>query len=760
MIVDSKNLKNPPDELLYVKVTWSKDRKQYKLDKSYSSYNYYIQSFTALSRVYPSNFNTEDTREIIEVKNKKTSSNQTIATNELQIVRSGGVASSTVINGGESYVFSGGKAFDAIVQSGKQMVIGVASNVTVKSGANLYISNSGQVLGATIEFGANETISSGVDKNASVYGKQNILAKGSAYSATINSGGVQNIKGYAKATEINSGGTANVNAGKTSSLIVNDGAILKINSGFDYNTVVQGGGKEYVLGSAIATKINENGFFELSSGGYALTITISKNALENICSKASDYNAKIFGEQVVSLGGNSVSARISNGGLQTVYGKSTNAIVFSGGRVVNQGSVSGLTISANGYESISGNKTVDSNAKIWGLQEIYGGLVYSAQIKKGGEQIIFNGSSINAQVSSGGKLTASGGTISGMCIVAGGILATQNNAKLSNLVLKKSATCNLDSTVTISGTNIFNDSSKIIGGSEDRLIKFAKNAVINLTKNVDMSNAFLDVASTSFVITGNNNKFSYIALDNNTKFTYNISAVTVNDKNYMLNLGSKINQADSNNQIIVQVAQGIGLYRLSQNLIQSKNTSYVIKQGNTTIGTAKLNGKTLTKNGVTYKLKSSGDRINLTLSLKAGKILKNNGKNSKLTGNTDSDIFYGGKGNDVITGKNGRDVSVYDTNSWGKDTIKKTSGTMIVLFNGLTKSKIKTSLKGSTMTISKASDDSQKITLEGWGSNTHSIVFTNGLSAFSKYLKTASPTTKQVSSARSEIWKKSGLAAS
>ena len=159
-----------------------------------------------------------------------------------------------------------------------------------------------------------------------------------------------------------------------------------------------------------------------------------------------------------------------------------------------------------------------------------------------------------------------------------------------------------------------------------------------------------------------------------------------------------------------------------------------------------------------YSVKTSGTQTNLTLAIKAGKMLKGTTGKDKLTGRAHSDIFYGSKGNDTITGKNGRDVAVYNKTAWGKDTIAKTSGTMTLLFKDLKASDIKKSLSGSTMTITKKSDSKQKITVKGWSNDTHNIVFGSGMKAFDKFITVTSPTTAQTTAARNEAFKKAGLA--
>ncbi|MBQ9405380.1 MAG: hypothetical protein IJU37_01415 [Desulfovibrio sp.] len=121
-------------------------------------------------------------------------------------------------------------------------------------------------------------------------------------------------------------------------------------------------------------------------------------------------------------------------------------------------------------------------------------------------------------------------------------------------------------------------------------------------------------------------------------------------------------------------------------------------------------------------------------------------------------MFYGGKGNDTITGGGGRDVAVYDKTAWGQDTIAKTSGTMTLLFQGLKASDIVKKINGTTMTITKKRDASQKITVKGWSDTSHTLVFTSGMTAFNTFVKAASPTATQATNARNEAFKKALLA--
>lgn len=93
-------------------------------------------------------------------------------------------------------------------------------------------------------------------------------------------------------------------------------------------------------------------------------------------------------------------------------------------------------------------------------------------------------------------------------------------------------------------------------------------------------------------------------------------------------------------------------------------------------------------------------------------------------------------------------MSVYDTKDWGKGVISKTKRTMTVLFNGLTESDSTTTTSGKDFLISKAADNNKTITVKNWSYATHNIVFADSMTAFDKYIKASSPTSKQLSAAR------------
>ena len=177
----------------------------------------------------------------------------------------------------------------------------------------------------------------------------------------------------------------------------------------------------------------------------------------------------------------------------------------------------------------------------------------------------------------------------------------------------------------------------------------------------------------------------------------------------------------------------------------------------------KLGAEAVVKNGVSYAVSAAKNVVSLKLAVAPGEMKIGNAKANKLKGTADSDIFYGGKGKDKITGVNGRDVAVYRAaDAWGKDTIAATKGTMTLVLGGLTAKKVTRSLNKDTgvMTITKKADTSQKITVKGWSAATHSIVYATAaeLKPFATYINAASPTDAQKQAAQNSVFKAAKLA--
>ena len=496
-----------------------------------------------------------------------------------------------------------------------------------------------------------------------------------------------------------------------------------------------------------------------------------------------DYNAFISGGKIV-LGSNfkktSFKDKVVSGGVQEVYGTAHNTKILRGGsQNMNGGSAYNTVISSGGrqriYSEAINEKTRTGNGFTSGTLIYNGGKQavvaqgassYDTTIFSGGSQKLYNGTYAYNTIISGGEQKLYPGAVANKTnIKANGIQILQNEYgySASTLGVAKNTTVSSGGTLQVYASCVAS-SAKILNGGSMEIYSGGK--AVSLTMN---SGAKLNLAGNATVtgktnlngvalsVSSVDNKLGTVTTNNSTKVTYKLSSVSAKSTNPMLKLSSNTAQ-NGQYTISVKKTQGIGTYELSENIKQANDTAYTLKLGSTTISTLKLNSGSSAVNGVTYSLKKSGAKVNLTLAMKAGVMKNGNASNNTLTGTSHCDIFYGGKGNDKIDGTNGRDVAVYDTTAWGKDVISKTSGTMTILFNDLASSDISKSLKSGTMTITRNSDTSQKVTISGWDNATHKIVYTSNMTSFNDYLKAISPTSTQQAKARTEVWKKAGLA--
>ncbi|MBQ7609053.1 MAG: AIDA repeat-containing protein, partial [Desulfovibrionaceae bacterium] len=529
-------------------------------------------------------------------------------------------------------------------------------------------------------------------------------SNGVAKNFILYSGGWQYVSsgGVASATTINSGGWQNVNGGVASATTISSGGRQNVNGGV-----------------ANATDICQGGEQRVSEGGVASDTTISSGGLQDVNGGvALDTTQKVGGNVIIDvIGGDSatkVTGSNAKGKFSYSNGVAKNFILYSGGsQVVSFGGVANAT-------------TVNKNGTL---------------------AILSSGTAVAVVLKEGGSLVIS----------SGGIAGTKSIASGASITLDSGGTLNLSAGNTLYGKNTFSDAT-ITGGTTKKRVALAKNASLTLGTNMVMNDLHLKVANAVISATGAGNTLGSLQTNKSTSVSYDISNVAAEDETYMLTLSTKNTQKLGSFSVNVKKSQGVGTYELSKNIAQQKNTAYTVKLAGKKQGTAKLDGLGLIKGTVIYTIDTgSANTVNFTVA-KTGKMLKGTTKAEKLTGTANWDVFYGGKGNDTITGKNGHDVAVYDKTAWGKDVIAKTSGAMTLLFKDLKADNIIQKTSGSTLTITKKSDAKQKITVKGWSDETHNVVFASSMTAFNKFLKAASPTTAQTTAARNEAFKKAGLA--
>ena len=275
----------------------------------------------------------------------------------------GQTATSTTVNdGGNMTVASGGSATSTTVNAGGNMEIdnyGNATSTTVNSGgtingftvledqyydSGLHVSNAYVIWGylyegqtatsTTVNSGGNMTVASGGSATSTTVnsgGSMTVASGGSATSTTVNAGGNMEIDNYGNATSttVNSGGTIN---GFTvlgdqyydlsvhvSNAYVNDWAYL-FEGQTATSTIVNSGGYMRVSagGSAISTTVNAGGEMWVSSGGSAISTTVNAG-----------------GEMWVSSGGSATATTVNSSGCMYVSSGYVNNIqIVKGGEVI------------------------------------------------------------------------------------------------------------------------------------------------------------------------------------------------------------------------------------------------------------------------------------------------------------------------------------------------------------------------------------------------------------------------------------------
>ncbi|MBR3879979.1 MAG: AIDA repeat-containing protein, partial [Mailhella sp.] len=385
---------------------------------------------------------------------------------------------------------------------------------------------------------------------------------------------------------------------------------------------------------------------------------------------------------------------------------------------------------------------VASSITVYGKQNIVGS-AYSAKIMKSGSQTIYaKGYAQGTTVSSGGKMVISGGGKSykttvkaggSMTIHKGGFANTTTVSNVGELILSSGASA---AALTVNGSSYLKGGVKLTGTT---------------------------TVGGSLSVEGTGNSVGKLAFSSYGSVDFELVGISASSTAYMLSTSTSQALGGSETCISVSSGQGFGVYELASGFTVSSAKDFVLVVDGMYSGTLNV-GSSVTIGSVSYSLSKSGTKLNFTVAAQEGgpdckMVIGTSKDDNPLHGTDSNDIFYGGAGNDTITGNGGRDVAVYDTNAWGKDTIAATTGTMSILFNGVSESDVTIRHLGDATFITRKSDGSQNIAVEGWNADTHNIVFGGTLSAFNTYLNAASPTQTQRDAARNEVWQKTGLLA-
>ena len=433
------------------------------------------------------------------------------------------------------------------------------------------------------------------------------------------------------------------------------------------------------------------------------------------------------------LSGNSYADTVNKGGRQNVKatGIATSAILNGGAQYV-EGKATSTVISKGGVQHINANGIADSSTLL-----------------ASGKLVVYSGG-IASNVNAKGKATVD--------IKAGG--------SISNLSMNSGGTLTLAAGCSVAGNNSFASVTATGGSKKGNSITYAslaKGAALTLGVKNNMSKLCLSITDASLSVVGAGNKLLALETNANSALTFDVSQLSASGNTLMLAMSTAQEQKASFS-IEVSNTQQHGTYELCTNMLLANGTEFALTVGDASVSGLTLGGAGVVVNGILYTVNSTGknSQINLTIDVATGNIVQAGlARSIGLAGSEAWDIFYGNAQDNLITGNGGRDVAVYDNTAWGNDTIRQTSGSMTLLFNGLTASQVTQSYDEATgsMTISR-NGSTDSIIVENWNAATDSLVFGSGLNAFQNYLNAGDAASlAQEQAATKEVWSKAGVLA-
>ena len=400
----------------------------------------------------------------------------------------------------------------------------------------------------------------------------------------------------------------------------------------------------------------------------------------------------------VDHGGKTINTKIYNG-VQYLRGIASQTTISNTTKAINK-----LSYAAQ-YVEFGGNAIQTNILGNSALMVVHGGVARNTTIDSGGVQEVFDGTVYSTTVNSGFLSVGFGGKAI--------------NTKVAN----------------------------------------SKNAIIQLFDGGRLEYSSRVILGGNLEIFNHGNSINRLYTNNSTEIKFYISNNPHRD-DYGLTLGQRSTNYGTYSVVVSKIEQA-GTYKLAKNLNSLNSTQYSVylrsdKNKQTILGTNSINSR-LVNNGVAYTLSENNNNLTLKIALRYGSMLKGTNGNNNLTGTRNCDIFYGGQGNDTINGIRGRDVAIYDSTNWGKDTINKTSGTMTILFNNIDLHNILFKESNNNVTLTNRRDRSQTITIRGWDHQTHNIMYTRGINAFSSYLRQTNPSSSTIANVRKSVWHKAGL---
>jgi outer membrane autotransporter protein len=257
-----------------------------------------------------------------------------------QVVDAGGTANNTEINnGGVQEVY--GKSDGSVVDSGGRLEVYQGSTVTNTDlqGGTMALNNNTSVSNTTVDNNSTLEVGSGASTTGTVIvsGKEEVLSGGSSTGAKIN-GGTQDVEGTVNTATVNSGGTQNIkNGGVSNNTTINNGGVQNVaNGGTSDGDIIKNGGTQNITAGATVVDTSIDGGEQVLNSGVIVTGAEVKNSGKQTVNSGGTAKETIIisGEQFVDVGGKAEDTEVRTGGVQSVYGEIEDTRAISGGSVV------------------------------------------------------------------------------------------------------------------------------------------------------------------------------------------------------------------------------------------------------------------------------------------------------------------------------------------------------------------------------------------------------------------------------------------
>lgn len=602
--------------------------------------------------------------------------------------------------------------------------------------------------GATLRYGQGQRVErGGVAVGTTVYSGaiQGIFSGGVASRAYVKAGGAQAIfaGGVDRGSVISAGGLQLISAGKSWGAKINasGGQIVYIR-GVAYNPVVSGGSQYIYRGTASGGRFTRSVQL-IDSGGLAVGATLGTSSMQYV-----QYGA-------------AKNTKVTGYSWQYIYskGRAVNTVVSRAMQSLYKGVASGTQLRLDGVQYIySAGTAVNTVLSSGSVQYVHSGTAKNTVVGGRAIQMVFNGGlATSTRVAGNGLLTVSGGTARGATISAGGGLYVHGNGVVANLKVNNGGILLLKVNVSMRGTNVFNGVKGLASAGKSVVLAPGAAAVFSGGAS-KMSAVNFSARGATITVRNAGNQIGSLTTNASTNLTLDLTSIRAGASPLLKMASVSVNQGRL--KVVVGAAQKTGSYALG--LRAGNGTLFNIRSSGVTLTKVRVGGAAVVKNGVAYRLLSAGGYAKLSLSVSGGRIISSRAITRSATpvvlkGTSDSDVFQTRAADEIIDGKNGRDVAVYGNGVWGKDVINATSGTMTLVFAGVKASDLAINKSGEDIIITRKDAPEQSVTVRKWNDVTHKVVYGGTLSQFSKYAATGDASLK--TAAVNEVWKKAGLLA-